>query len=49
MRRMYSHPSEYRKIVLANYLCIGFEPGVHEKVLFWGFISLKITATIRRF
>ena len=27
MRRMYSHPGEYRKIFLANYLCIGFVPG----------------------
>ena len=24
---MYSHPAEYRKILLANYLCIGFVPG----------------------
>ena len=24
---MYSHPGEYRKIFLANYLCIGFVPG----------------------
>ena len=27
MRRMYSHPDEYRNIFLANYLCIGFVPG----------------------
>ena len=27
MRRMYSHPGEYRKIFLVNYLCIGFVPG----------------------
>ena len=27
MRRMYMHPGEYRKILLANYLCIGFVPG----------------------
>ena len=27
MRRMCSHPGEYRKILLANYLCIGFVPG----------------------
>ena len=27
MRRMYLHPGEYRKILLANYLCIGFVPG----------------------
>ena len=27
MRHMYSHPGEYRKIFLANYLCIGFVPG----------------------
>ena len=27
MRRMYSRPGEYRKIFLANYLCIGFVPG----------------------
>ena len=25
--RLYSHPREYRKIFLANYLCIGFVPG----------------------
>ena len=24
---LYSHPREYRKILLANYLCIGFVPG----------------------
>ena len=24
---MYSRPGEYRKILLANYLCIGFVPG----------------------
>ena len=24
---MYSRPGEYRKICLANYLCIGFVPG----------------------
>ena len=27
MPRLYSHPREYRKILLANYLCIGFMPG----------------------
>ena len=27
MRRMDSHPGEYRKTFLANYLCIGFAPG----------------------
>ena len=27
MRHMYSHPREYRKIFLGNYLCIGFVPG----------------------
>ena len=27
MRYMYSHPGEYRKIFLANYLYIGFVPG----------------------
>ena len=27
MRRMYLHPGEYRIILLANYLCIGFVPG----------------------
>ena len=27
MRHMYSHLGEYRKIFLANYLCIGFVPG----------------------
>ena len=27
MRRMYMHPGEYRKILLANYLCIAFVPG----------------------
>ena len=27
MRRMYSRLGEYRKIFLANYLCIGFVPG----------------------
>ena len=27
MPRLYSHPREYRKILLANYLCIGFVPG----------------------
>ena len=27
MRHMYSHVGEYRKIFLANYLCIGFVPG----------------------
>ena len=27
MRHMYSHPGEYRKVFLANYLCIGFVPG----------------------
>ena len=27
MRCMYLHPGEYRKIFLANYLCIGFVPG----------------------
>ena len=26
MPRLYSHPREYRKILLANYLCIGFVP-----------------------
>ena len=26
MPRLYSHPREYRKIFLANYLCIGFVP-----------------------
>ena len=31
MRRMYSRPGEYRKILLANYLCIGFVPaGTHS-------------------
>ena len=24
---MYLHPGEYKKILLANYLCIGFVPG----------------------
>ena len=24
MSRLYSHPREYRKKILANYLCIGF-------------------------
>ena len=33
MRRMYSHPAEYRNILLANYLCIGFVPGgMHSPV-----------------
>ena len=27
MSRLYSQPREYRKIFLANYLCIGFVPG----------------------
>ena len=27
MPRLYSHPREYRKIFLANFLCIGFVPG----------------------
>ena len=27
MPRLYSHPGEYRKILPANYLCIGFVPG----------------------
>ena len=27
MSRLYSHPREYRKIFLGNYLCIGFVPG----------------------
>ena len=27
MRRMYSHLGEDSKILLANYLCIGFTPG----------------------
>ena len=27
MPRLYSHPREYRKVLLANYLCIGFVPG----------------------
>ena len=27
MRRMYLHPGEHRKILLANCLCIGFVPG----------------------
>ena len=27
MSRLYSHPREYRKKFLANYLCIGFVPG----------------------
>ena len=27
MRHMYSHPGEYRKLFLVNYLCIGFVPG----------------------
>ena len=27
MPRLYSHLREYRKIFLANYLCIGFVPG----------------------
>ena len=27
MRHMYSHPGEYRKILLVNYLCIGVVPG----------------------
>ena len=27
MPRLYWHPREYRKIFLANYLCIGFVPG----------------------
>ena len=27
MSRLYSHPREYRRIYLANYLCIGFVPG----------------------
>ena len=32
MRHMYSHPGEYRKIFLANYLCIGFVPrGIPSK------------------
>ena len=31
MPRMYSHPCEYRKIVLANYLRIGFVPGGDPK------------------
>ena len=31
---MYSHPGEYRKILLANYLCIGFVPGGTIRLLF---------------
>ena len=27
MSRLYSHPREYRKVFLGNYLCIGFVPG----------------------
>ena len=27
MSRLYSHPREYRKVLLGNYLCIGFVPG----------------------
>ena len=27
MPRLYSHPREYSKILLVNYLCIGFVPG----------------------
>ena len=27
MSPLYSHPREYRKKLLANYLCIGFVPG----------------------
>ena len=46
MRRMYSHPGEYRKIFLANYLCIGFVPGGKNKQVWeifqngWGSKSL---------
>ena len=33
MRHMYSHPGEYRKIFLANHLCIGFVPGGRCRML----------------
>ena len=33
---MYSHPGEYRKIFLANYLCIGFVPGGNAVALLSG-------------
>ena len=33
MPRLYSHPREYRKIFLANYLCIGFVPGGNSLAL----------------
>ena len=30
MRRLYSHPREYRKILLENYLCNGFCAGGYK-------------------
>ena len=32
---LYSHPGEYRKIFLANYLCIGFVPGGNLAVVYF--------------
>ena len=33
MSHLYSHPREYRKIFLGNYLCIGFVPGGNPAVV----------------
>ena len=55
MPHLYSHPREYRKIFLANYLCIGFVPGgtVGTKIIadlekmFQEFISEKLLILLR--
>ena len=48
MRRMYSHQGEYRKIFLANYLCIGFMPGGSQKLVF-KFFQVFDSVFVRRF
>ena len=45
MPRLYSHPREYRKIFLANYLCIGFVPGGIQSVKS-PFLTLKVVTPL---
>ena len=46
MSRLYSHPREYRKIFLGNYLCIGFVPGGTLPFLFRALNGIGIATTL---
>ena len=49
MSRLYSHPHECRKILLANYLCVGFVPrGTQNFLQHDQFGSPFLTAMFRR-